>query len=216
MRLSAVLVLSALLAAAAVAQTVGPPPVSRAGDRLALQALGHRFLIPLPDWREAAEHETLEEVEALFASDARQALLEIVPKGQDLADWQTLYAARITLEPERALDDYRRAVMFGYAQSCQASLTGFFQFGEDQGEVLAPLGFVCGAFLDRLEGFAGRGQVAIMSFKRTPNGIALVSQEWRGNAFDPTNPGTWPVPTTTVEIRARQLQDEAVLELAGN
>jgi hypothetical protein len=196
------------------AQDVAATPLAREDDRLVLATLSHRFAIPLPDWltpEERAATDIAALVETTYVSDERHALLEIMPKGQDEADWHTLYGARITLEPERALTDYRRATMIGYAQVCQPELTGFFQLGEDQGETLATLGFVCGAFLNRLAGYAGMGEVMIMAFKRSDAGIAVVYQEWRGDAFDPTNPATWPVATDTVETRARQLQAEAEL-----
>lgn len=210
----ALLLLNAALAAPVMAQGATAAPLEREGDLLVLDALSHQFSIPLPDWLSAEERSSQDVtalVETHYASDERQALLEIMPKGQSETDWQTLYAARITLEPERALADYRRATMFGYAQICQPELTGFFQLGEDQGETLAPVGFVCGAFLNRLAGYAGLGEVMIMAFKRTEAGVAVVYQEWRGDAFDPTNPSMWPVPTDTVEARARELQAEAEL-----
>lgn len=216
-----VLVLLAILAlmAPALAQSVAPAPLERQGDMLVLDTHAHRLSLPLPDWLSAealTAADPTTQFETAFAADDRQALLEIMPKGESRLDWQTLYAARITLEPERALTDYRRATMIGYAQLCQPELTAFFQLGEDQGETLAPLGFVCGAFLNRLAGYAGHGEVAIMAFKRSDAGVAVVYQEWRGDAFDPTNPATWPVPTATVEARAQALQAEAELRPAAD
>lgn len=202
----------------ASAQSVAPAPLERDGDMLVLDTHAHRLSLPLPDWLNPEERaaDSATQFETAFASDDRQALLEIVPKGESHLDWRTLYAARITLEPERALPDYRRATMVSYAQLCQPEFTGFFQLGEDQGDILAPLGFVCGAFLNRLSGYAGHGEVAIMAFKRTEAGVAVVYQEWRGAAFDPTNPATWPVPTDTVEARARELAAEAELVAAAD
>lgn len=222
-RLLAPAALAGLLSAPAghaAAQTVQPAPLSLENGGLALQTLGHSFHIPLPDWLVvepgAPESAVFEQFEALFAADARQALLQLLPRGEVPSDSPVLYAARITLEPERQLSDYRNTVMFGYAQTCQASLTGFFQLGPDAGETLAPFGFVCGGFFDRMEGLLGRGQVMVMSFKRTERGIATVYQEWRGRAFDPGNPATWPVPAAEIEARAHALQDQAHLRLAGD
>jgi hypothetical protein len=217
-------ILPALLLAAlgavmpAAAQSASPAPLSRAGEGFALETLGHRLTMPAPEWLvpAGADADPVAAVEALFAADGRQALLEILPKGEDPVEWTTLYAARIMLEPERDLADYRQVVMLGYAQTCQRSLTAFFQLGQDEGDNLAPLGFVCGAHLDWLDGFAGRGQVAIVSFKRTERGIAAVYQEWRGRAFDPTNPSTWPVATDVVERQAQALQRDAALLVSGD
>jgi DNA-directed RNA polymerase beta subunit len=86
---------------------------------------------------------------------------KITPKGETPETWRTLYAARLTFEPDRTLIDYRRSTMTGYARNCRPELTGFFQLGEDRGETLAPLGFVCGAFLGMTgarEGKANRNQ----------------------------------------------------------
>ena len=215
--LGAVLAASALASAPAMAQVISEPPVTEVGNALVLDSIGHSFSLPLPDWLSSAERlsgNVLPLVDATFRSDENQALLEIYPKGETQALWKTLYGARITLEAGRPLTDYRSAVMYGYSQTCKPELTGFFQFGEDDGENLAPLGFVCGAYLDRLTGYAGQGEVMVMSFRKSAAGVAIVYQEWRGEAFDPSKPETWPVATDVVEARAAQLQAEAALALA--
>jgi len=216
--LSFALLALAIAALPAAAQENVPAPLTQEGDALVLTTHAHRLVMPLPDWLSETGQtgDALPLIETEFTSNERQAVLRIRPKGEDAHNWRTLYAARITLEPERALIDYRRSTMMGYAQICQPELTGFFQLGPDEGETLAPTGFVCGAFLDRLENLAGTGEVVIMSFKRTPGGIASVYQEWRGAPFDPTDPASWPVPTDVVERRARELQEEAQLIAAGD
>ena len=211
------LVATSALAAPAVAQALSEPPLTEAGNALVLDALGHNFALPLPDWLSSAERlsgSVWPLVDSTYRADENQALLEIYPKGETQALWKTLYGARITLEASRPLADYRSAVMYGYSQTCKPELTGFFQFGEDEGDNLAPLGFVCGAYLDRLAGYAGEGEVMVMSFRKSDKGVAIVYQEWRGEAFDPSKPATWPVSTEVVEARAKQLQDEAALTLA--
>jgi hypothetical protein len=81
----------------------------------------------------------------------------------------------------------------------------------DEGEVLAPLGFVCGSHREDLPGYAGLGEVAIIAFMKTSTGVAIVFQEWRGKSFDPQVPSTWPVATDVVQARATQLKDQAAL-----
>lgn len=210
--------LAILMATSAAGQDAAPLPLRQDGETLVLETHAHRLVLPLPDWLTNGERagETLPLVETMFSSSERQAVLTITPKGETPETWRTLYAARLTLEPDRTLIDYRRSTMTGYARNCRPELTGFFQLGEDRGETLAPLGFVCGAFLERLGNLVGMGEVAIISFKRTPAGVASIYQEWRGDAFDPTNPAAWPVPTDVVELRARQLQDEAELIATGD
>ncbi|MHA6689505.1 hypothetical protein [Devosia sp. A449] len=201
----------------ALAQVLTEPPLTEAGNGLVLASNGHEFTLPLPDWLSPAERlsgNVQPLVEVSFRADAKQALLEIYPKGESAEGWSTLYGARITLEAGRPLEDYRSAVMYGYSQTCHPKLSGFFQFGEDDGEKLAPLGYVCGAYLDRLEGYAGQGEVMVMAFAKTEKGVAIVYQEWRGTLFDPSQPRTWPVSTEVLQARAEQLQSMATLRLA--
>jgi hypothetical protein len=218
MPLLAALLVSSTLAAPALGQAIrSEAPLTEEGNALVLDTLGHKFSLPLPDWLSSADRlsgNVVPMVDTTFRADEAQALLEIYPKGESEALWKTLYGARITLEADRPLTDYRSAVMFGYSQTCKPELTGFFQFGEDEGDNLAPLGFVCGAYLDRLEAYRGEGEIMVMSFRKSDKGVAIVYQEWRGDAFDPSKPETWPVATDIVEARAKQLQDEAALALA--
>jgi hypothetical protein len=215
------LALAASLALAAVvpaiAQQAAPPPVIERGNSLVLQALGHDYAVPLPDWLTPAERlsgNVLPLVDPVYNADPKQSLLEIYPKGETPENWTTLYAARITLDAGRPLTDYRSAVMFGYSQTCKPELTGFFKFGEDQGEVLAPLGFVCGAYMDNLASYKGQGEVMVVSFTKTAKGVAIVYQEWRGPAFDPSDPKTWPVDAERLKQRAEQFRTEPALTLA--
>lgn len=216
-RLLRILVATSGLAVPALAQVITEPSVSEEGNALVLDAIGHSFSLPLPDWLSSAERlsgNVWPLVDSTYRADDSQALLEIYPKGETQALWKTLYGVRITLEADRPLSDYRSAVMYGYSQTCKPELTGFFQFGEDDGDNLAPLGFVCGAYLDSLTAYRGEGEVMVMSFRKSEKGVAIVYQEWRGEAFDPSKPATWPVATDVVEARAKQLQAEATLTLA--
>nr|WP_295885596.1 hypothetical protein [uncultured Devosia sp.] len=213
--LAAFLLLAGL--APAFAQVVTEAPLVEEGNALVLTSVGHKFTLPLPDWLTPAERlsgNVLPLIETSFRSDPTQALLEIYPEGQTSEQWTTLYGARITLEASRPLTDYRSAVMYGYSQTCNPKLSGFFQFGEDNGDDLAALGYVCGAYLDRLAGYEGQGEVMVMAFSKTEKGVAIAYQEWRGTLFDPSKPETWPVSTEVLKARAEQLQAQAALSLA--
>jgi hypothetical protein len=154
-------------------------------------------------------------VETSYLAEEGQALLEIYPNGESEALWTTLYGARISRdEQERTLADYRAALMMLHANSCEPSLTGFFQLGPDDGDNLAPLGFVCGAYRDQYTAFRGLGEVMVASFRRSDTGVAIIYQEWRGTAFDPADPSSWPVATDVVEARAAQLQAGVTLTKA--
>ncbi len=201
----------------ALAQDTAEAPVAEVGDAFVLSALGHRLTMPLPDWLDAtsvAAGTRIAAVDNSFSGDESMALFEAFPKGEDQQSWTILYGARLALNANKALVEYRNATMTGYALTCKPEATGFFQFGADTSEDLATLGFVCGAFVDSLAGSAGRGEVMIMQFEKSATGVAMVYQEWRGAAFDPQKPATWPVSTKVVEARAAQLKAEVKLDTA--
>ncbi len=208
------LMLSIVPAVSAQAQVRSEPPLVEEGGRLVLEAMDQRMVLPMPDWLSDAQRSdgnARDNVETVYIADETQALLEIYPKGESQALWTTLYGTRITRQTEVSLLDYRAAVMSAYARNCKPELTGFFQLGPDEGEKLAPLGFVCGSYLDNLTGYQGLGEVMVVSFRKSDRGIAIVYQEWRGKSFDPAQPGSWPVATATVEARANQLNSDAQL-----
>lgn len=215
---SAILVLLALSLGAtpAFAQIRSEAPLTQENGMLRLDAMGHRLALPMPDWLAADGAESaLDQVETTYVAEDGQALLEIYPNGESEALWTTLYGARISRdEQERTLADYRAALMMLHANSCEPSLTGFFQLGPDDGDNLAPLGFVCGAYRDQYTAFRGLGEVMVASFRRSDTGVAIIYQEWRGTAFDPSDPASWPVATAVVEARAAQLQAEVTLSKA--
>lgn len=213
-----VLILAASLLVQPAASQQAEAPLREVDDGWVLEALGHQLTLPYPIWLDAdavSEGEVAAQVELRYFGNERQALVEMIPKGESFDAWSTLYAARITLEPRRTLPDYRRSILFGYAQTCKPETAGFFQLGQDQDEhTLAPLGFVCGSFLDRLAGYEGQGQVMIMAFKHLETSVAVIYQEWRGARFDPAAPASWPVGTAIVESQAWALVEQSVLSLA--
>lgn len=205
------LMLAALMLPAAAQSAADTPPLAEADGALTLDRLGQHLTMPMPDWLESPSGPIESQVEIRYVGDDRQALVELRPKGESQALWNTLYGARILIGPDRPLAQFRSLVMKNYAATCQRALTGFFQLQPDQGDVLAPLGFICGAYRDGIAGYQGLGAVAVMSFKRTATGFAVVFQSWRGKAFDPKTPATWPVPTDVVQARANQLQEQSAL-----
>lgn len=189
-------------------------PITQEGANLHFDAAGHRFTVPVPDWLTAAERlspDVMGLVESNYYSDPLQAFVEFFPKGQSLQDWRTTYAARITLEAGRSLEDYRRATIFGYSQACKPEATGVFYFGEETPDFFPALGFVCGAYRDDIADLKGQGEVMVSVFRKTDAGVGVVYQEWKGPAFDPSNPATWPVATAALQARADQLQADARL-----
>lgn len=215
---SAILVLAALGLGAvpASAQIRSEPPLRAENGMLRLDTMGHSLALPMPDWLAPdAAQSALEHVETSYLAEDGQALLEIYPDGESEALWTTLYGARVSRdEKERTLADYRAALMMLHANSCEPALTGFFQLGPDDGDNLAPLGFVCGAYRDHYTTFRGLGEVMVASFRRSDTGVAIIYQEWRGAAFNPADPSSWPVSTDVVEARAAQLQADVTLSKA--
>jgi hypothetical protein len=211
-----------LFAASAGAQTAAaklPAPIIQEGASLHFDAAGHRFTVPAPDWLTAAERlspDVMGLIESNYYADPLQAFVEFFPKGQSLEDWRTTYAARITLEAGRSLEDYRRASIFGYSHACKPEATGIFYFGEETADFFPALGFVCGAYRDDIEALRGQGEVMVSVFRKSDAGVAVVYQEWKGPAFDPSNPATWPVTTDALQARADQLQADAKLLLRAD
>lgn len=204
--------LALLAATPALAQDA--PKLDRDGVNLSFAVLGHRFVLPTPDWLTPAERlspDLLELVESNTYGDATQAFVEFFPKGQSVENWTTTYAARLTLQPGRSLDDYRRATMYGYSQICKEETLGFFNFGEETDTFFPALGMACGAYKDNGK-LRGLGEVMVAVFRKTDTGIAMVYQEWKGRAFDPSDPKTWPVAADVFQARARELQEVVGLE----
>jgi hypothetical protein len=193
-----------LLAGPVLAQA--DAPLRAADTGLVLDAVGHALLLPRPDWALDPATDPLTLVETVFRATGREAVLQLYPRGQTQALWTTLYGARIALEPGRSLPEFRNSVVASFGRTCQPDATAFFQLGADQGDTLAPLGFVCGAYNQSMGAFVGLGEVMVMSFRRTEAGVGMVYQEWRGPAFDPADPQSWPVETQVVEARAAELQ----------
>ena len=188
--------------------------VAQDGAQIDMDAVGHRFSVPLPNWLTAAERlnpNVIGLVEHNTYADPQQAFVEFFPKGETFDKWTTTYAARVTLDTKRSLADYRDASIAGYSKPCNPDLSGSFMLGKEEGEVFPPLIFVCGAYLDTIAKLRGQGEVMLSVFRKTPTGVAVVYQEWRGNAFDPSNPDTWPVSRATLEARATELQAGASL-----
>lgn len=193
------------LAGTAEAQSID---VVQKGASMQMDAVGHRFSIPLPDWLSAAERlspDVLGNVEHNTYVDAQQAFVEFFPEGQSVSNWTTTYAARVTLDATRSLADYRKATIFGYSQTCNDKLVGSFSLGEDTAETLAPLVYVCGAYKDTVTSGRGQGQVLLAVFRKTDRGVGMVYEEWKGPIFDPSNLATWPVSREALQARAADL-----------
>ena len=191
------------------AQLRSEPPLGDQDGGLLLSTQGFELWLPPPDWLDGFQEGNVRtQVDAVFRAGDGEALLEIYPKGEGEALWSTLYGARISQGAGFTLKAYRDAVITGFSRNCRPDLTGFFQLGTDEGDVLAPLGFVCGAFDPRLRAYSRLGEVMVMSFRQEGDAVALIFQQWRGDAFNPADPASWPVQTSVVEERARQLQAE--------
>jgi hypothetical protein len=152
-----ILALALTLATPALAED---PTLGRDGVNLTFAALGHRFVLPTPDWLTATERlapDIVPLVETNIYSDPAQAFVEFFPRGESVETWTSTYAARLTLTPGRSLDDYRRATMYGYTQICRDDAIGFFNFGEETETFFPALGMVCGAYRETgaLKGFGG-------------------------------------------------------------
>jgi hypothetical protein len=198
------------------AQMAGALPFVIEDGKLSLDALGHTLTMPMPDWASDATSATAlsEQVTTRFLEESGQAHLEIYPRGEGEAFWTTLYGARLSSQSGLSLSDFRAVVINVYAQSCDPSTIAVFQIEADEGEDLKPIGYLCGAYLDDFDEFAGQGEVMVMGFYKTDEGLAMVYQEWRGDAFDTEDPSTWPVSSEVVEGYLTSLQTDVTLAVA--
>lgn len=187
-------------------------PVMEENGHLVLSTLGHRIDLPLPDWIDPASADWSQLVSPRFADLGDQAKLEIYPRGEGEAFWTSLYGARVTLLPDAGLADFRAAVMDAYATTCRPEATAFFQLEADQDDFVPPLGFVCGAYAD--PALSGEGEVTIIGFYKSEAGVAMLYRGWRGDAFDPTQPGAWPVTAQAVQREIDRLKTEVSVTLA--
>jgi hypothetical protein len=195
-------------AAPAAPATTATDPLRQEGTSFVFTALGHEITIPMPDWLTGAERLS-PDVGALiekggFAND-KTAYVEFFPKGQSIDAWTTTYSARITLEPERTLENYRQATIYGYSQTCKPEFIGMFTFGEDTPEAFAPLAFLCGSYQTGLKGLDGKGEILVAVFRKTDAGIAVIYEEWRGPSFNPYDPAGWPIDRNALQARVDEL-----------
>lgn len=202
-----------LCVAPAFAQGLGDAPLSEVEGRLALDALGQRLVMPMPDFAQDAS--TLvslsEKALARYTEDGGQAQLEIYRAGENEKFWTTLYGARLSNRASMSLQDFRSSVINVYAQGCDPDTIALFQLEPDEGDILPPLGYVCGAYADHIIDFVGEGEVMVMGFYRSEVGIGMVYQEWRTPRFDAKDTQSWPISPEAIEERMAQLKEHVSL-----
>ena len=79
------LLLALALVAASPSLAEDTPTLGRAGVNLSFEALGHRFVLPTPDWLSPTERlspDLLKLVESNTYGDASQAFAEFFPSGE--------------------------------------------------------------------------------------------------------------------------------------
>jgi hypothetical protein len=203
----------ALVLSPAQAQVAGTLPFTQTDGKLVLQTLGQTLTLPVPEWASAAtsDAELSELMSTRFLEESGQAHLEIYRKGEGEAFWTTLYGARVSNQANMALTDFRSVVINVYAQSCNPETVAVFQLEPDQEDVLPPVGYVCGAYLDGFTDFAGQGEVMVMGFYKSETGLGMVYHEWRGEAFNAADPSTWPIAADVVEAHMAKLSADVTL-----
>ena len=212
----ALLAVTAIATSPVLAQAGATLPFTRADGHLVLETLGQTLTLPVPDWASetVSEAELAELVSTRFLEESGQAHLEIYRRGEGEAFWTTLYGARISNQQDMSLADFRSVVISVYAQSCNPETVALFQLEPDQEDILPPVGYVCGAYLDGFTAFEGQGEVMVMGFYKSPKGVGMVYQEWRGEAFDAADPASWPVDAAVVEAYMARLKTEVSLTAA--
>lgn len=200
-----------------MAQQTPDIPIAINDGQLVYEALGQRLSWPLPDWlpTPAPEAGQLGDfISSKQIAGEQDATLELFPRGESEAYWTTIYGARINATADIGLPQLRRAVVNVYSQACKPQSVALFQFEPDEGDVIPPLGFLCGSYLDQLPAYAGKGEIMVIGFVRSESGVGMVYQEWRGAAFDPEDTASWPVSPAVVEARVEQFKSAIALSSA--
>lgn len=207
-----VCLISLLVALPAMAQIRSEPPLTVADRALQLTTLGQRLTLPAPDWvaSDLAGDAMLDGFEAVFRSGDGEAELQLYRNGAVYALAQTLYGAHVISNPDAVPANYRDAVIDGFSRACMPGLSAFVQLGENPDDIQAPLLLICGA--QRAD--TRKGEVMATSLRTSAAGLAIVYQQWRGPAFDPSSAANWPAPSAVIEAQARRLQAETMLTLA--
>lgn len=187
-------------------------PAPAFAEGLTFEALGHTLSFPLPVWS-GLTPVPADGLETFTDTNATEALIEYVPKGESFEAWQHLYTARIWLNPDLTPSAYRDATAEGYTRICEVDATLFAMAGSDTETAIAPIAHACGRHKAGL-GLDGQGQLMFTVFRKSGEGLAIVSQEWRGPAFDVADESTWPVPPDTLLALAGAVDGEVSLAAA--
>ncbi len=200
-----VLFAAAALAALVVASPVMAAPATQEGESIVFESLGHRVTMPLPDFGSGTPT-PLSALQTYDETNDKEALLELLPPGQQFTSWGQLYWTRMVMVPELTLEQMRGFTVQGFSQICKPDEVEYFTADGTDG--FAPLIFVCGAHADGI-GLDGLGEVMITAYRKTDDGIAVVTMEWRGPAFPVAVLNAWPIDGRALIERAKAL-DAAV------
>lgn len=203
-----------ILSAPALGQDAGAAPLRIDGEALWFDAQDHQLKLPMPPWADpipATAEDLAQSTTSRFIDDGTLARVDLFPRGEGEAFWTSLYGARISRQANPVLADFRAVVVEVYSRNCNPDTTGFFQLEADQGDMLPPLGFVCGAYLGLTPETRGKGEIMVAGFYKSDDALAMVYREWRGDAFDPTNAATWPVTPQQVQAEIERLKSVPVL-----
>ncbi|MDB5506066.1 MAG: hypothetical protein JWR75_704 [Devosia sp.] len=203
--------LGLLCTTAAFAQVA---PVTQVGDTLVFENLGYSLIMPLPDWDGDAPI-PLDLLQTYDDASDNEALIEFLPEGQDFESWSELYWARLAVAPDLKPDDMRGFTIAGFSKICKGEETSYFTPDDDDGARISPLVFVCG---EHGEGFGldGLGEIMMTAYRKTGDGLAIVTVEWRGPAFAVADTAAWPIDKAALTGRARALDAAISLEVSEN
>ena len=203
--------ISLLVALPVAAQIRSEPPLTIEDNALELTTLGQLLTLPAPDWAgDLAGQAILAGFEAVFRSGDDEAELQLYRNGAVYALADTVYGAHVISNPDAVPVNYRDAVIDGFGRACMPGLSAFVQLGDDPDDIQAPLLLICGA--QRAD--TRKGEIMAISLLTSAAGLAIVYQQWRGPAFDPSSAANWPAPSAVIEAQARRLQAETMLTLA--
>ena len=173
----------------------GDDGLSRDGDRLTLETLGHVLTLPVPAWGEGAGGNDLSAMQLVRTPASPTAeVMELIPADETIDSWTRMIAALAVNEPGYPAAAHEDSLVTSFKAGCQPDKLQMGTAMPDDGDLSRVVVIACGQYQPGLVGTAdGMGEVLIASLFETSAGAVKIYQEWRGPAFDLNDQSTWPV-----------------------
>jgi hypothetical protein len=188
-------VLTVVLAATGGVALAADDGMTRDGDRLALDTVGHTVTMPVPAWGEGEGGDDLSALQLVRTDVSPTAeVTEVIPADEDINSWTRMIAALTVNSPEYTAAAHEDNLISSFEQGCVRDTLQMGTAMPEDGDLARVVVIACGEYQPGLVGTAeGMGEVLIASLFETSAGAVKIYQVWRGPAFDLNDQSTWPV-----------------------